>query len=190
MLFGTCAWTYSPTQGGAMMSSRHCRTSVRASRRGRSARLSEKKVTRANWRAISGSVAQKLLVERLAEFRPIGVAHDRRRHRRGPAEVVVGQELEEFLDLIVGKAADVVALVDVARRRSDHDEIGEHAGRLQAGERTDHRAHGMSDEHRILQLKRAPDLHHIIGITLEPSVFRRPGTRRGRIGRRRHDRKG
>src|SRR5215217_5677252 len=31
----------------------------------------------------------------------------------------------------------------------------------------------MSDEHRVLQLKSTPDLHHVVGITLEPSVFRR-----------------
>ena len=47
---------------GAMASSEHCRTSLGVRTRGRSARLSDRNVTRAKWRAISGSVRQKLLV--------------------------------------------------------------------------------------------------------------------------------
>ena len=38
----------------------------------------------------------------------------------------------------------------------------------------------MSDEHRILQLKSAPDPYHIFGITVELSVFRR--LVRGEVG--------
>ena len=45
-----------------MTSSEHCSTSVGTETVARSPRLSEVKVTRAKWRAISGSVRQKLLV--------------------------------------------------------------------------------------------------------------------------------
>jgi hypothetical protein len=35
----------------------------------------------------------------LAKLRPVGIAHDRRRHRRRPTEMIVGQELEHLFDL-------------------------------------------------------------------------------------------
>ena len=62
VLPGIAACTYRPTTSGAMTSSLHCRTSVGTATPARSARLSERNVTRANWRAMSGSVRQKLLV--------------------------------------------------------------------------------------------------------------------------------
>jgi hypothetical protein len=54
--------TYSPTAFGAIASSEHWTMSVGTVIRSRSARLSEKNVTRAKWRAISGSARQKLAV--------------------------------------------------------------------------------------------------------------------------------
>ena len=54
--------TYSPTACGAIASSVHWSTSVGHAHRGRSARLSDRNVTRANCVAMSGSVRQKLLV--------------------------------------------------------------------------------------------------------------------------------
>ncbi len=61
-LRGRDSVTYSPTATGAMTSLVHCRTRVGVVTRARSARLSERKVTRAKRRAISGSVRQKLAV--------------------------------------------------------------------------------------------------------------------------------
>ena len=57
-----CSTTYPPTDIGAMTSCVHCRTRVGTVTSARSARLSDRKVTRANRRAISGSVRQKLSV--------------------------------------------------------------------------------------------------------------------------------
>ena len=62
VLPGMWAWTYAPTSGGAMASCRHCSTSVGTVTFARSARLSDRNVVRANTRATSGSVRQKLLV--------------------------------------------------------------------------------------------------------------------------------
>ena len=52
------ARTYSPTTAGAMTSSLHWSTTVGTVTSPRSARLSERKVTRAKCRPIAGSVAQ------------------------------------------------------------------------------------------------------------------------------------
>ena len=74
------------------MSSLHCRTSVRAVTFGRSARLSDVNVTRANWLGDLGIGAAEAVGQFFAQLRPVGIAHDRRRHRRRPAHVVVGEK--------------------------------------------------------------------------------------------------
>ena len=122
LLSGICRCTYSPTACGAMMSSLHCRISVGTVTLARSARLSEMKVTRANCLGDLRIGAAEAVGQFLAEFRPVGIAHDRRRHGRGPAHVVVGEEVEQLVDLRCGEAADIVAVVDVARRGADQDE--------------------------------------------------------------------
>jgi hypothetical protein len=53
---------YRPTETGAMKSSSHWTINVGVVSRGRSARTSERNVTRANCFAISGSVRQKLFL--------------------------------------------------------------------------------------------------------------------------------
>ena len=68
---------------------------------GRSARLSDVKVTRANALAISGSVRQKLLVSSSPSSGRSGLPMIDGRHRGGPAHVVVVQKLEQLLDLLL-----------------------------------------------------------------------------------------
>ena len=176
-------------QLGAMMSSRHCRTSVRTSSLGRSARLSEKNVTRANCRAISGSVAQKLLVSSSPSSGRSGlpmiagaIAADQPRWlsaRNSSSSSTLGAE-----------AADIVAVVDIAGEGPTMTRLCEQLRRLVAGERADHRADRMPDEHRVLQVRararsRPRRRHSRRGCSISPD--RRP---RGRSGRRRHDRTG
>src|SRR5580698_8283030 len=43
----------------------------------------------------------------LAELRMVRVAHDGRRHRRGPTHMIVFEELEKLRDLLFGEAADI-----------------------------------------------------------------------------------
>lgn len=59
---GICACTKGPTSGGAIASLEHCATKVGTVTLARSSRLSDRNVTRAKARAMSGSVRQKLLV--------------------------------------------------------------------------------------------------------------------------------
>ena len=97
--------TYSPTASGAMTSSVHWSTSVGVRTRARSARLSDRNVTRANWRAMCGIGAAEALGELLAELGPVGVAHDHRRHRARPAEVVALERVEQLGDVGLGEPA-------------------------------------------------------------------------------------
>jgi len=73
-LRGNIRWTYSPTSGGAITSSEHCRIRVRVVRPCKSARLSDRKVALANRLAMSGSVRQKLLVSSSASSGRSGLA--------------------------------------------------------------------------------------------------------------------
>ena len=60
LLVGMRSRMYSPTETGAMASSRTCRMRLGTGARGRSARLSAQKVASAKVRAATGSVEQKL----------------------------------------------------------------------------------------------------------------------------------
>lgn len=62
VLPGIWRCTYSPTSAGATMSLEHCRISAGTFTRGRSSRLSDRKVASAKRRETTGSVEQKLSV--------------------------------------------------------------------------------------------------------------------------------
>lgn len=103
----------------------------------------------------------------------IRVAHDDRRHRLRPAEVVRLDGLQEFVDISLGEASVIVAVVDIARRRRHHDEFGETARVVDDGQGADHRRHRMADEHHVVQVEFTHDIEH---------VGRVPGQRRVSFG--------
>jgi hypothetical protein len=87
-----------------------------------------------------------------------------------PAEVVAVHRLEQLVDLLLGEAAAVVAVVDVPRARADEHEPVEQLRPLRRGERTDHRAHRVADEDDRRQVERLDDLDDVLRVALEPSV--------------------
>ena len=56
----------------------------------------------------------KAVRELLAKFRPLWIAHNHRCHGLRPAHVVAIEELQQFLDLGLGEAPHVIAIVYVA----------------------------------------------------------------------------
>ena len=68
--------------------------------------------------------------DRLDGLGAVGIAHDGRGHRGRPAHMVVLQEFKELADLGFAEAADIIAIVDVTRRRSHQDPATKHAGSL------------------------------------------------------------
>ena len=107
--------------------------------------------------------------ELLAKLRPVGIAHDHRGHGGRPAHVIVGEELQEFGDLLFLEATDVVFVIDIARRRPHHDEALEHPRRLERREQADHRTDRMADEDRILEAEFVADLDHVVRVARERS---------------------
>ena len=69
------------------------------------------------------------------------------------------------------EAADVVAVVDVARRRADEHELREALRLLDRREHADHRAHRVADEDHVAQLQLAADLEHVVGVALQRVVL-------------------
>lgn len=114
------------------------------------------------------------------ELRPLGVAHDRRGHGARPAEMIAVEELEQLLDLVAGEAADIIAVVDVARRGADEHQRVEQLGRRLRREDADHRAYRMPDENASGHARRSGDLDDVVRITLERAVTRRIVS--GRLG--------
>ena len=88
------------------------------------------------------------VAELFAQCRLLGCPHDDGGHGTCPAEVVSLQRIEEGIDVGATKPADVVAVVDVAGRRTDHHVRREQVRRRDAGKQSDHGADRVSDEHR------------------------------------------
>ena len=59
---------------------------------------------------------------------------------------------------LAAEAADVVGVVDVARRGPDQDQRAEPLGCLVRGEHADHRADRVADEDDVVELQLAADL--------------------------------
>ena len=112
----------------------------------------------------------------LAQLRPLGIAHDHRRHGRGPAQVVVAQRLEELLDVRPAEPPAVVAVVDVARRRGHEHQLGEPLRLESRREHADHRADRVPDEHHLAQIQLPAQLRHVLGVAVQRRVaLRIPG---------------
>ena len=90
----------------------------------------------------------------------------------GPADVVALHRFQQAGDVRALEAADVVAVVDVARRRRHQDELAEALGLLVRREHPDHAAHGMPDEDDIAQIERLADIQHILRVAVERAVTR------------------
>ena len=99
--------------------------------------------------------AAEALGQLLAQLGPVGVAHDRRRHRARPAEEVASIDSSSSSMSSRREAAGVALVVDVARRRADEHELAERAGRARGRQHADHRADGVADEDRVAR-GRAP----------------------------------
>src|SRR5579884_4550331 len=65
----------------------------------------------------------KAVGELCTQFRPLGIAHDDRSKMGRPGQVVALLELEELVDVGPIEAACVRAVVDVARRRANKNQL-------------------------------------------------------------------
>ena len=106
----------------------------------------------------------------VAELGPVLVAHDHRRHRARPAEVVAGQRLQQPVDVLAREAALVPVVVDVARRRADHDQPREALRLGDGGQRADHRADRVADEDRTVDVQRTQDRQDVLGVAVQRPV--------------------
>ena len=106
----------------------------------------------------------------VAELRPVGVAHDHRGHRARPAEVVAVQRLQQPVDVLGREPADVLAVVDVARRGTDQHQPAEALRLAIGGEHADHRADRVADEHDVRQVERVADLQDVVGVAAQVAV--------------------
>jgi hypothetical protein len=116
-------------------------------------------------------VAAEAVGQLLAQLRLVGRAHDDRRHATGPAEVIGLERLEEFVDVVAVEAADIVAVVDVARRWPDHDLGHEAFRRLDGGEQADHGADRMADEYHRSGRTFVEDLEQVVGVAVQRAVL-------------------
>ena len=172
-----------------MTSSRHWTTSAGVATRARSARLSERKVVRAKWRATRGRCGRSCWPAPRRARGASGDAHDHGGDVLRPAQVVAVHRLEQLVDLAAAEAAAVAVVVHVARAGARRGPAVEQLGPVR-GEDADHRADGVPDEARPAA-GRAPRRSRG-----RPRRSRRGGgsapgpTPRGRSRRRRRGRRG
>ena len=126
--------------------------------------------------------------ELFCQLGPVRVAHDRRCHGLRPAHVIGVEKLQQLFDLRGGEAADVVPVVDVARRGADQNELLEECRRLGRGENADHGADRVTDEGHTLQFECAADFQNVVGIALQVRVLGGANKPTGPNLPRRHDR--
>ena len=188
-LSGICWCTYSPTCSDAMMSSLHCRISVRAVTLRQVGAIVRHE---GDARELLGDVrigAAEAVGEFLAQFGPVRIAHDRRRHGGGPPMMIVVERGQQFLDLRRAETALVVAVIDVARRRTDHHQAFEHSGALMRASTPIIALTEWPTNTASAQPELVADLHDVVGIAVESDAYFAAvvGTP-GLIGPRRHGR--
>ena len=105
---GCASRTYSPTATGAMTSSRALQDQRRHRHRGEVGAVVGQERDPGEPPGDLRVGAAEARRQLLAELRPLGVAHDHRRHRARPAEVVAVQRLEQLVDVRLAEPADVV----------------------------------------------------------------------------------
>jgi hypothetical protein len=128
-----------------------------------------------------GVGATETVGELLAQFRAPGVAHDHGCHGARPSQEVRVEHVEQTVDVRPLEATDVVAFVHVTRRRAHHHETAEAARILAPRDCADHRADGMTDEHRIVNRQRLADVQDVVRVALECCVPRAIERRRVRL---------
>ena len=151
----------------------HCRTRVGTATPGRSARLSERNVTRANWRAMSGSVRQKLLVSSSASSGWSGLPMITGAIWADQPRWLLSRASSRPDDVVAAEPADVAVVVDVPRVRADHHQRAEQLRRLLQRQDADHRADRVPDEDDVGELQLAADLDDVGGVAAQRGVLLR-----------------
>ena len=136
-----------------------------------------------------GVGAAEAVGQLLAELRAVGVAHDGRGHRARPAEVVAVQRVQQPVDVRLAEPADVVVVVDVARRGADQHQPREALGLAVAASTPIIALTECPTKTTSRELERAADLDHVLGVAcserVRVGVVRADGpSRRRRRGRR------
>jgi hypothetical protein len=92
--------------------------------------------------------------------------------------MIAVQEVEETVDILALEPADVITIVDVARRWTNQHEPLEAVRLLDGGENADHSAHRMADEDSVCQVELATDLQYVLRVAVQ-GIMPRPIISRG-----------
>ena len=72
------------------------------------------------------------------------------------------------IDIAILQPASVIALVHVARRSADEDQLAEQGRFLERRQQADHRTQRVADENsRIARCQRATDIDEVIDVTFQ-----------------------
>ena len=105
------------------------------------------------------------------QLRAVGIAHDRCGKRRGPAGMILVDRPVDRIDIAILQPAPVIALVHVARRSADEDQLAEQGRFLERRQQADHRTQRVADENsRIARRQRATDLDKVIDVTFQAQI--------------------
>ena len=156
-----------PPISGAIASSEHCMTSEGTRTFSKSARLSAKECRfreTARDLRVGGTKAR---LEFLGEVRAIRIFHDHGRQKTRPSQIIALHHVQQPLDIRALESTDVVAVIDVARRRTDHDQLRKPLRLGIRRQHADHAAHRVSDEDHVAQIQLRADLEHIARVAIQ-----------------------
>src|SRR3712207_2240071 len=100
----------------------------------------------------------KAICELRPKLRTVWVAHNRGRHRTGPAKIVAFLELQECFDLVSREPANVVMIVDIAWRWADKNQLLEAFRIFDRSHDSDHGRDRMADEYAIHDIELTANL--------------------------------
>lgn len=96
-------------------------------------------------------------------------------------QVIELQGFKEFVDIGLRESAPIAVVIDVARRRCEHDQLREPIGLGDDRQRADHGRHRVPDEHDIAQVKFTNYVDDIGGVSRQRRIFLRVPARRIRL---------
>ena len=108
--------------------------------------------------------------KRRRHLRPVRGGGDDRPKAAGPGLVVARHGGVQRVDVRLLEAADVAAVVQIARGSGEEDHLGEALGLLQRGEEPDDAAHRVTHIDDVAQLQLGEDLQQILGVAVHGAI--------------------
>src|ERR1700681_4622964 len=117
-----------------------------------------------------GVCAQEPIGQLCREFRAVRVTHNDWSHRVRPSHVITIEKIQQPINIFPVVTSTIVAVVEVAWRRPNQNELLETARFLDSGKYTDHGTDRVPHEHHVLKIQFRANLQDILRVTVQSRI--------------------